>query len=57
MKTMIVTFKSGKTLKYHGNKLELLAMKVRIKKNEEKRKNLGMELDNAIKFEITECIY
>lgn len=57
MKTMIVTFESGKTLKYHGNKLELLAMKVRIKENEEKRKNLGMKKDKATKFEIVECIY
>lgn len=57
MKTMKVTFESGKTYLYHGKMLELMAYKMRIKENEERKERMGMETDKAIKFEITECIY
>lgn len=55
MKTLTVSFESGKTLRYSGNFMELIAHEVRIKENEERRKNLGMSVNKAIKFEITEC--
>lgn len=57
MKTMIVTFESGKTIKYHGTRFELLQYRVRIAENEERRNILGMSVDKAVKFETVECIY
>lgn len=57
MKTLIVTFESGKTLKYHGTRFELMQYRARIMENEERRNNLGMVIDKAIKFETVDCEY
>lgn len=57
MKTMTVTFESGKQYRYTGKAIELMTMKMRIKENEERRGRLGMEIDKAVKFEIEESIY
>ena len=57
MKTLRITFESGKERKFHGTFIELMAYRMRIKENEERRTILGMEVDKAIKFETTECEY
>lgn len=57
MKTLKVTFESGKELKYHGTFTELMAYKIRIRENEERRTILGMKTDKAVKFETVECEY
>lgn len=57
MKTLTVTYESGKEIHYHGSLIELMAYRMRIRENEERRANLGMEVDKAIKFETSECIY
>lgn len=56
MKTLVVEFESGKKYHYTGKLMEILAYKMRIKENEERRERLGMNIDKAIKFELTECI-
>lgn len=55
MKTLKVTFESGKTLTYYGTFIELMAYRMRIRENEERRVKLGMKLDKAIKFETVEA--
>ena len=57
MKTLTITFESGKQLHYHGSLIELMTYRMRIKENEDRRERLGMEVDRAVKFETTECIY
>lgn len=57
MKTLTIIFENGKTLKYHGNKLELLTYKMRIEENIIKRKNLGMTINKVLEYKITECEY
>lgn len=57
MKTLTVTFESGKTLTYHGSLTDIMIKRMRIKENEERRERLGMDVDKAIKFETSECIY
>ena len=37
--------------------MEIVAYKMRIRENEERRERLGMLIDKAINFEVTECIY
>lgn len=57
MKTMIVTFESGKQRTYHGTDFQLLLMKTRVLDNEERRNRLHMEVDKVVNFKITDCIY
>lgn len=57
MKTLVVEFESGKKVKFHGKLMEIVAYKMRIKENEDRRARLRMPIDKAIKFEVTECIY
>jgi hypothetical protein len=57
MKTLKVTFESGKVLKYTGSFSERMAYRVRIMENEERRARFGQETDKAIKFETVECEY
>ena len=57
MKTLKITFESGKTLTYHGSLTDLMIYRMRIKENEERRERLGRDVDKAIKFETSECIY
>lgn len=57
MKTLVVEFESGKKVTFHGKLMEIIAFKMRIKENEERRARLGMPIDKAIKFNVTECIY
>lgn len=56
MKTLVVEFESGKKYHYTGKLMEILTYKIRIKENEERRERLGMNIDKAIKFELTEYI-
>lgn len=55
--TLIVTFESGKTATCHGSLFTLAGVRARIKEIEEKRVMLGMPVDAAIKFKITDRKY
>lgn len=57
MKTLTVTFESGKERKYNGTVIELMSYRMRIRENEERQSRLGIKIDKAIKFETTDCIY
>lgn len=56
MKQLVVTYEDGKKYTYHGTFTDLLTMRMRIKENEERRLKLGMTVNKAVNFKMTEVI-